>query len=157
MRKLFCLLFAVIFALCCAFSSLAVFADSENELEPDVLTDITDAGEDAVITVGADTDGDYIETIGATDGEGAEEVGATIGEDDAVAVGDVDETASPAESTKPPVGTESVKEQEFIVNYAAQTEELPDIGWLVWTVCGVLILGCLLVFGYKFIQYRNSK
>ena len=97
-----------------------------------------------IVTVGAveSEDGDPVVTVGADTGE-------TVG-----AIGS--EAASEAENQLP-VGTESRKEEEIIVNYAAQSEELPNIGWLVWTVCGLLILGCLVIFAFKFIKYKNSK
>ena len=61
-----------------------------------------------------------------------------------------------------PAPTESseynlVSEDEIIVNYASSEEELPKLDVLFWTVAGVLVLGCLLIFAYKIIQKRRMR
>lgn len=57
------------------------------------------------------------------------------------------------------VVSEGVSSDEIIVNYAAAHEDIGalNLDVLFWSVCGVLLLGCLIIFVYKFIQWRNSR
>lgn len=50
-----------------------------------------------------------------------------------------------------------VEPEHVIVNYASSEEELPHIGILVWSVCGVLLAGVLAIFVTKFVKWRQSK
>ena len=61
--------------------------------------------------------------------------------------------------TSDAVVSEGVSSDEIIVNYAAGHEDIGalNLDVLFWSVCGVLILGCLIIFVYKFIQWRNSR
>ncbi len=80
--------------------------------------------------------------------------------------GDVSE-ALPVESETPDVSsdnetvpdTEGTTSVNVIVNYAAGHDDMAGLHLdaIIWTVCGVLLFGCLCLLVYKIIQYRNSK
>lgn len=57
------------------------------------------------------------------------------------------------------VVSEGVSSEEIIVNYGASEQDIGSLNLdaLFWSVCGVLLLGCLIIFVYKFIQWRNSR
>ena len=52
-----------------------------------------------------------------------------------------------------------VASEEIIVNYGANKQDIGalNLDAIFWSVCGVLLLGCLIIFVYKFIQWRNSR
>ena len=57
------------------------------------------------------------------------------------------------------VVSEGIPSEEIIVNYGASKQDIGalNLDILFWSICGVLILGCVIIFVYKFIQWRNSR
>ncbi len=90
-------------------------------------------------------------TVSVESVESVEEVESTLPSEDVSS----EEVSSEAVSSDDEYNL--VNSENIIVNYAATNEELPAIGALIWTICGILLAGCLVIFGYKFIKWRQSK
>lgn len=133
MKKILAVMFSV---LCISCLTLSAFAEPSEVAAPDASV--------------SDVSGDIVsdETVG----EAASDIPAAS---------DVT-SAAPEASSEAPEQVESaddVNSPEIIVNYSASHQDLGSkaIGVAIWVVCGVLLFACLILFVYKFIQYRNSK
>lgn len=147
----------------CLCLGLAVTAYAENDgdtsVESVVSQETVTSTEETVSedeTIGADG-----ETVSESDGETDE----TVSEETVSDSQSQEESVESVESSLP-VGTVSdpdddgyniVDEKDIIVNYASSEEELPHIGILIWSICGVLLAGCAIIFVYKFVKWRQSK
>lgn len=141
MKKFFAVLCA------CLCFGLTVTAYAENESEAPVESVVsesvvsTESGDEPVDETGS---GVVSEIVSEAESEVASEA-----ESEAA-------SAITSETTSDD-GYNIVDPENIIVNYASTEEELPHIDALIWSICGVLMAGCLVIFAVKFIKWRQSK
>lgn len=153
-------LFAIVCACLCLGLAVTAYAENDGDTPVDntasqetvVSTEETVSQDDE--TVGENEDISSGEEISSEETVSDETSSETQSE---VSSAEPTENPLPTATPRPQGGNTVVDEEDVIVNYASSEEEMPDLGVLIWSICGVLLAGCAVIFAYKFVKWRQSK